>query len=50
MDFRVRLHVAPLSWEHINLTGDYAWGEAGFSQAGQRPLGTIPSLMAARAA
>ena len=44
------VHVAPLSWEHINLTGDYAWGEAGFSQVGQRPLGTIPSLMAARAA
>ena len=44
------VHVAPLSWEHINLTGDYAWGEAGFSQVGQRPLGAIPSLMVARAA
>jgi hypothetical protein len=20
-------HVSPLSWEHINLTGTYAWGE-----------------------
>ena len=20
-------HVSPLSWEHVNLTGTYAWGE-----------------------
>ena len=23
----LRAHVAPLSWEYINLTGDYLWSE-----------------------
>jgi TnpA family transposase len=44
------IHVAPLSWEHINLTGDYAWREAEIAQAGQRPLGPIPSSITAKAA
>jgi Tn3 transposase DDE domain len=22
-------HLSPLGWEHINLTGDYTWTEAG---------------------
>lgn len=35
------IHVAPLSWEHINLIGDYAWREAEIAQAGQRPLGPV---------
>jgi hypothetical protein len=43
-------HVAPLSWEHIMLTGDYAWQDAMIAQAGQRPLGAIPSRAIVRAA
>jgi hypothetical protein len=43
-------HMAPLSWEHINLTGDYAWREVAIAQAGQRPLGPIPFVAVARAA
>lgn len=31
-------HVSPLSWEHINLTGTYAWGEKPSLVDGFRPL------------
>jgi TnpA family transposase len=31
-------HVSPLSWEHINLTGTYAWGEQPVLVDGFRPL------------
>ena len=41
-------HVAPLGWEHLSLTGDYAWNAD--EQPGPdelRPLRTKPSLLAA---
>ncbi len=41
-------HLAPLGWQHINLTGDYLWdadGERG--QDGFRPLRTPLPLPAA---
>ncbi len=41
-------HLAPLGWQHINLTGDYLWdadGERG--QDGFRPLRTPQPLPAA---
>ncbi|MCP5307561.1 MAG: Tn3 family transposase, partial [Chromatiaceae bacterium] len=32
-------HLAPLSWEHINLTGDYIWQQNKLVEQGQfRPL------------
>jgi Tn3 transposase DDE domain len=32
-------HLAPLGWQHINLTGDYLWGSsAAFGPDGFRPL------------
>ena len=32
-------HVAPLGWQHVNLTGDYLWGAgAGLGPDGFRPL------------
>jgi TnpA family transposase len=32
-------HIAPLGWQHINLTGDYLWGASGaFGTDGFRPL------------
>jgi len=31
-------HVSPLNWEHINLTGAYAWGEKPSLVDGFRPL------------
>lgn len=32
-------HLAPLGWQHINLTGDYLWGaDAGVGPDGFRPL------------
>jgi len=32
-------HLAPLGWQHINLTGDYLWGaDAGLGPDGFRPL------------
>ncbi len=32
-------HVAPLGWQHVNLTGDYLWGAAGgVGLDGMRPL------------
>ena len=32
-------HLAPLGWQHINLTGDYLWGvDTGVDLDGFRPL------------
>ena len=32
-------HLAPLGWQHVNLTGDYLWGtDAGLHPDGFRPL------------
>ena len=32
-------HLAPLGWQHINLTGDYLWGaDAGVGSDGFSPL------------
>ena len=32
-------HLAPLGWQHINLTGDYLWGaSSAFGPDGFRPL------------
>lgn len=32
-------HLAPLAWQHINLTGDYIWtGDAAVGLEGFRPL------------
>lgn len=32
-------HLAPLGWQHINLTGDYLWGaDGGLGPDGFRPL------------
>ena len=34
-------HLSPLAWDHINLTGDYAWrSNAGIRGSGLRPLRT----------
>ena len=45
-------HLAPLGWQHINLTGDYLWGaDAGLGPEGFRPLrGMAAELLAAMAA
>ena len=41
-------HVAPLGWEHLSLTGDYAWDAEGQPTPGElRPLRTKASLLAA---
>jgi len=41
-------HGASLEWEHLSLTGDYAWDVDTQSPPGDlRPLGTKPSLLAA---
>jgi TnpA family transposase len=41
-------HVAPLGWEHLSLTGDYAWDAEGQPTPGElRPLRTRTSLLAA---
>jgi TnpA family transposase len=41
-------HVAPLGWEHLSLTGDYAWDTADAPAPSElRPLRTKPSLLAA---
>lgn len=40
--------VAPLGWEHLSLTGDYAWHAEGQPTPGElRPLGARTSLLAA---
>ena len=44
-------HVAPLGWEHLSLTGDYAWDMGDLPGPGElRLLRNKPSLLAARAA
>ena len=41
-------HVAPLGWEHLSLTGDYAWDADAQTAPGElRPLRIKPSLLAA---
>ena len=41
-------HIAPLGWEHLSLTGDYAWDTGDLLGPGElRPLRTRPSLLAA---
>ena len=41
-------HVAPLGWEHINLTGDYVWNSSEQPAGGAlRPLRWRLSLLAA---
>ena len=38
-------HLSPLGWEHVNLTGDYVWGnhqEASENTDGLRPLRATP--------
>lgn len=40
-------HVAPLGWEHLSLTGDYAWDAEDQPAPGElRPLRSKPSLLA----
>ena len=40
-------HVAPLGWEHLSLTGDYAWDTSDRPRPDAvRPLRTKPSLLA----
>ncbi len=41
-------HVAPLGWQHVNLTGDYLWGGASsvLSPDGSRPLRGCPHALA----
>jgi TnpA family transposase len=42
-------HVAPLGWEHLSLTGDYAWDTGDLPGLGElRLLRNKPSLLAAR--
>ena len=31
-------HLSPLGWQHINLTGDYLWTDAGIPEGKLRPL------------
>ena len=41
-------HLAPLGWQHINLTGDYLWGaDSNLGTDGFRPLRTLHPLPAA---
>ena len=40
-------HLSPLGWEHVNLTGDYVWGNqqgASENTVGLRPLRAAPEL------
>jgi hypothetical protein len=39
--------LAPLGWQHINLTGDYLWAAATGAPDGFRPLRGFNSAMAA---
>ena len=34
-------HVAPLGWQHINLTGDYLWTDPATKPEQLRPLRTV---------
>jgi len=41
-------HAAPLGWEHLSLTGDYAWDSDDQPAPGElRPLRAKPSILAA---
>ena len=41
-------HIAPLGWEHLSLTGDYAWDADAQPAPGElRPLKIKPLLLAA---
>jgi len=41
-------HLAPLGWQHINLTGDYLWdANQRPGTEGYRPLRALPDLLAA---
>lgn len=41
-------YLAPLGWQHINLTGDYIWPETPrLDGQGFRPLRTLPELLPA---
>lgn len=40
-------HLSPLGWEHVNLTGDYVWGNSQIpseNTVGLRPLRSIPEV------
>ena len=39
------VHVAPLGWEHIALTGDYVWSDEGHQSGCFRPLRRGPELL-----
>jgi hypothetical protein len=42
------LHLTPLAWKHIALTGDYIWGsDEPFADGQLRPLRARPSFLAA---
>lgn len=44
-------HLAPLGWQHVNLTGDYLWGaDVGLGPDGFRSLRGLPTTPAGRAA
>ena len=43
------VHLSPLGWEHVNLTGDYVWGTPRSMSEnidGLRPLRPVPELHA----
>ena len=43
-------HIAPLGWQHINLTGDYLWdSDASVASDGFRPLRSDGLTLAAAA-
>lgn len=44
-----RMHVAPLGWEHIALTGDYVWSGGG-PETGFRPLRDVRAAFLPQAA
>ena len=44
------IHLSPLGWEHVNLTGDYVWASAdqlAENRDGFRPLRPAPAFLAA---
>ena len=43
VDDNLLSHLSPLGWEHINLTGDYAWRQSWKPEKGKfRPLRPFP--------
>jgi TnpA family transposase len=40
-------HIAPLGWQHVNLTGDYLWGQMPDSPQDWKPLRQKFDLLAA---